>query len=255
MKYLEHSSGIATGTPLPDLYNDFVNLAASVNLEDWTSRLQALLRRIGFKWYLLSLGSDAVCNDPFERIITTFPEAWLQRYQEVDYLKVDPIVKHCKQHMLPLFWARERQFSKSYTRNFWVERETFGLGCGISIPLRYSDNVGSLNVAHSSKLSDEINADCKKAVSNLFFLIPFALEGLVNIHRSVNTLKESLTLREQECLKWAASGKTSWEIGKIIGCSERTVNFHFASIVRKLDVCNRRQAVAIAVSKNLISIH
>lgn len=63
-----------------------------------------------------------------------------------------------------------------------------------------------------------------------------------------------LTPREKEVLIWAGRGKTSSEIATILGLRERTVNFHFDQAIRRLDVLNRTQAVAKAISHRLIGI-
>lgn len=52
-----------------------------------------------------------------------------------------------------------------------------------------------------------------------------------------------LTPREVECVHWAAQGKTSWEISKILGITERTVNFHLSNSMQKTGSCNRQQLV------------
>ena len=39
-------------------------------------------------------------------------------------------------------------------------------------------------------------------------------------------------------------GKTSWEAAKILGITERTVNFHLNSAIRKTGCKNRYQAIA-----------
>ena len=56
-----------------------------------------------------------------------------------------------------------------------------------------------------------------------------------------------LTRRETECLFWASKGKTSWEIGNIVGCSERTANYHIANACLKMDVHGRQAAIALAL--------
>lgn len=61
-----------------------------------------------------------------------------------------------------------------------------------------------------------------------------------------------LTAREQSCLHWAALGKTSWEIGAILGITERTVNFHIANTCTKLDVYTRQAAIVIALQTGLL---
>ncbi len=173
----------------------------------------------------------------------------LDCYKVRDFIRVDPIIKYCRQHIAPLFWSRERLRAQGHTLDFWREREWHGLRCGISIPLRHNQLVGSLNVAHLASAEDELKADWGSASGNLFLLIPFALEGLNN---DSPPAQRQLSEREKECLKWSAVGKTSWEISRIVSCSERTVNFHLSNAIRKLGACNRRQAVAVAVARGII---
>jgi len=61
-----------------------------------------------------------------------------------------------------------------------------------------------------------------------------------------------LTEREKEVLTWVGRGKTSAEIAIIIGLSERTINFHCDQAMKRLDVINRTQAVAMAIARGLI---
>ena len=56
-----------------------------------------------------------------------------------------------------------------------------------------------------------------------------------------------LTEREAECLRWAAQGKTSWEIGHILGLSERTANYHISNACAKMNVRGRQAAIAQAL--------
>lgn len=63
-----------------------------------------------------------------------------------------------------------------------------------------------------------------------------------------------LTNRETDCLHWAAQGKTSWEIGRILGISERTVNFHIANTCDKLKVTGRQAAIATALRHGLLAL-
>lgn len=58
--------------------------------------------------------------------------------------------------------------------------------------------------------------------------------------------------REVETLTWAARGKTSAEIGEILGLSKRTVDFHIERARGKLGVATRVQAVMKATSGQLI---
>ena len=68
-----------------------------------------------------------------------------------------------------------------------------------------------------------------------------AVESLVAAFR--------LTLREAEVLYWVTLGKTSKDIGEILGSSPRTVNKHLEHIFEKLGVETRTAAANLASSK------
>ncbi len=61
-----------------------------------------------------------------------------------------------------------------------------------------------------------------------------------------------LTDREIEALTWVARGKSSADIGVILGVSERTVNFHIDNVIRKTGVATRVQAAIKCVMLGLI---
>jgi DNA-binding CsgD family transcriptional regulator len=58
-----------------------------------------------------------------------------------------------------------------------------------------------------------------------------------------------LTMRESEALYWATKGKTSRDIGDILGTSPSTVNKHLEHVFIKLGVETRTAAAALATSK------
>ncbi len=58
--------------------------------------------------------------------------------------------------------------------------------------------------------------------------------------------------RQLETLTWVARGKTSWEIGQILGLSKKTVDFHLDRARIQLGVSTRIEAVVKAASGRLI---
>jgi LuxR family quorum-sensing transcriptional regulator LasR len=63
-----------------------------------------------------------------------------------------------------------------------------------------------------------------------------------------------LTNREKEVLQWSAAGKSSWEIGQIVSCTEAGVNYHFCNIRRKFGVRSRWVALVMALEQGLIQM-
>lgn len=77
---------------------------------------------------------------------------------------------------------------------------------------------------------------------------------------NINTLKEALnnmevsnlSSTELEILKWVREGKSNGEIGTIIGKTQWGVKYHMASVMKKLNVSSRTQAVSQAISWGMI---
>ena len=61
-----------------------------------------------------------------------------------------------------------------------------------------------------------------------------------------------LTARQIECLSWAREGKSSTDIGAILGLSAHTVNEHIAAACDRLGVRTRTQAVAEAMARGML---
>ncbi|MBC8129434.1 MAG: helix-turn-helix transcriptional regulator [Rhizobiaceae bacterium] len=64
--------------------------------------------------------------------------------------------------------------------------------------------------------------------------------------------RPGVTVREIDCLRLVAEGRTSAEIALAYAISENTVNHHLAAVCRKLDALNRTHAVTIALRLGLI---
>ncbi len=62
----------------------------------------------------------------------------------------------------------------------------------------------------------------------------------------------NLTPRELESLRWTMEGKTAWELGNILGISERTAVLHINNATHKLDCINKHQAVLKALRLGII---
>ena len=62
----------------------------------------------------------------------------------------------------------------------------------------------------------------------------------------------NLSLREEQCLIWAARGKTYEEIGEITGLSYYSVRSHLDIARHKLHGANLTNAVAIALAQGVI---
>ncbi|WP_058546255.1 helix-turn-helix transcriptional regulator [Pseudomonas fluorescens] len=231
----------------------FTSLAKDANRCDWERLLNKVLRQLGFGSYLISLGPTAPRDtDPLAGLITTFPKHWLEHYRCDGLIEIDPILRHCRRELVPLFWDSERRRARGRSRHFWEQREQHGLRSGVSIPLRYEMLRGTLSVAFDDTQITEQKGFSNPAVYQLFMLIPYLLAGIRHqLHRPAQP-RQDLTPKEMDCLYWASEGKTTWEISHILTCSERTIDFHLLNARRKLGSVSRQQAVSAAVACGLV---
>jgi two-component system, NarL family, response regulator LiaR len=82
---------------------------------------------------------------------------------------------------------------------------------------------------------------------------PEVIHTLLDRAKSTPPSQEfGLSDREMEVLKLMVEGKTNNEIGYTLTISISTVKFHVRSIMEKLDVASRTEAVAVAVTYRLI---
>lgn len=72
------------------------------------------------------------------------------------------------------------------------------------------------------------------------------------IQSSMGLQRVALSPRELECLVWVSRGKSSGDIGSILGLSPRTVDSYLEKVCAKLRVRTRIEAVALAVRAGLI---
>lgn len=68
------------------------------------------------------------------------------------------------------------------------------------------------------------------------------------------TLIDSLTRREREVLQLMAEGKSNRAIGEFLFISEKTVKNHVSSILQKLSVQDRTQAVVISIKNGWVKL-
>lgn len=212
------------------------------------------VKRLGFDSWVYA--ANPYGQNAFPYVLSAYPAAWLKRYVEKGHLGIDPVVAHCREHTTPLVWTADGPIGERNRRcpSFFHDAADFGLKSGISTPVHgLGCQWGLLSVAGTGENPDRRTQ--LHQIAGVQLLATFTHEVG---HRFATTTQTGvnvhLTARELECLRWAAEGKTGWEIGRLLGISERTVVFHVENAARKLGVFGRRQAVARAIALQLITL-
>jgi len=176
---------------------------------------------------------------PFIRL--TYPASWLQRYLQMGYGDVDPIVREGFKRTLPFDWS-EIEVSRAAEASFLADAVEHGIGpYGFSIPVfSKHGHRGLFSVSFSRSERDWIDF----LAENRRVLIEIA--NRLHSKVVVEMFGENpphLTTRELECLRWIAVGKDTSEIAIILNISPYTVRDYMKSVRYKLDCVTSAQAV------------
>ena len=126
--------------------------------------------------------------------------------------------------------------------------ERVHLGRGVYIPVH--DVHGTCGAVGFGGDREVVNAG---ELKELTFIASYLFGRLSEIREIRSRTPAGLSRREIECLHWAAAGKTTTEMAKILDLSEYTVNHYLSRATRKLDSVNRVQTVAKAIRAGLIN--
>ncbi|MER9402279.1 LuxR family transcriptional regulator [Mesorhizobium sp. M0615] len=238
-RFLDQTNGIARSQQLFDLLSAF-----ALNFDCPWIAYRSLTPEPGIL--------KPVRRDP--AVMLNYPVEWQDRYFEMSYDRIDPIIIKTSRKRAGAFRWSEVYDDASTTdneRRVFDEAATFGLRSGLSVPLHGPDGrTAVMSFAHPW------DGEFKNRTVTYLELAAF------HFHRrftkfenlSVSEKTPDLSLREKECILWTAKGKSSWEVGTILGISANTVDFHIKNVMRKLDTCNRTAAAIKAVNFGIVDV-
>jgi DNA-binding CsgD family transcriptional regulator len=184
-----------------------------------------------------------------------YPAEYLVELGKRGLVAKDPIVIENFKSFKLQYWAdtfkRQGAFSDDM-HEIGALAEDFGFhkvrsGCG------YGHGVSNLKRTEGSFFCYQGMERSSRTEEILELVIPHFHEALRRV-TNISKNGSPLTSKETEIIKWVKQGKTTWDISTILGISERTVKFHVANILQKLDATTRAHAVAIALERKLIDI-
>jgi len=185
----------------------------------------------------------------------TYDTAWVDRYLEKDYLRVDPVISGCYARFHPTDWKQLDWTSKG-ARAFFKEALEFGVGNqGYSIPIRGPNGQFALFSVNAT-CEDDVWADF--TARNQRDLILFAhvfnqkaleFEGLADKGPT-----KGLSPREIDAMSLLAVGYSRAQVAENLSISEHTLRVYIESARFKLGALNTTHAVARAMQQGYIVV-
>ncbi len=235
----------------------FAELLCARTVEEWRTRIFKLGRDLGYEQTRLAILPDR--NAPIEAEYafqhSNYSSDWLNKYTAQRMHHIDPTFAHCVGKSIPLIWSPEI-FASREQKEMYEEACGYGIRSGVAFPIHGArGELGIMCLVSKEKPSRSLQLEAMQCIPELSCLRDYVFESSLQFIMHSARAREHIriTSRELECLKWSAVGKSSWEIGYLLNCTEATVNFHFSNIRRKFNTHSRQQAVVRAINLGLIN--
>lgn len=226
----------------------FSELQSSKDVDEIAAIVDRVTDSLGFTGFIF-----AHVNPGVElKVIDRRPMEWQDRFYRKGYAEKDPLIIESLGCMTPFKWSDKLKPSSFEQRRILAEASEFGLREGYFVPIRSATGEKSFLTYFSDRPNDVTEAiRGYERDLELFALMTYSA-FVQKIDAPVSPI--TLTVREKECLLWAARGKTASETALIMGITDHTVKAHLMHAAQKLDATNKTQAVVKAIYLQLIAV-
>ena len=211
---------------------------------------QSLIEKFGFSGYCVGDPLHPKIQREDRLWATTWPQEWLVRWFNKNYISIDPVIYQLIAHNTPFRWSDVRSKTSGTPARVMDEAHDFGMNDGFGVPV-YSRN-GSIVGVTMGTTHDEIGKREEACLHLATIYFQARLERFRPQPQRAPARK--LTPRERECLSWVAAGKSDWDISQILGISEDTAHEYVHNAIAKLNATTRAQAVALGLLEGAITL-
>jgi DNA-binding CsgD family transcriptional regulator len=185
--------------------------------------------------------------------IDNTPQAYSNAFRDSVVMRRDPVMQHCRKQSVPIIWDQQT-YTGQGLGELWEEQAQYGLNTGIAMALHLPEGRHFVLGVDRDKPLPSDAAELQRVVADLQLFAVHAQEAALRLllPEPMRPEKPALTPRELEALHWTMEGKTAWEVGAILGISERTAVLHVNNAMHKLGCVSKHAAVLKALRLGLI---
>jgi len=233
----------------------FQSILTARNREEFRGEVIRFADGLGFQTVAATTVFDHSVNDSEFDTVDNTPQAWSDYFRDRKTWRADPVMQHIKRQSVPIIWGRNT-YGDSGLDDLWEEQAQFGYHSGIALALHMPEGRHFILGVNTDAELTRDRRELTRMVADLQLFAVYAQDAawrvLMPRPQDASTIHVRLTPRELECLRWTMDGKTAWEVGGILGISERTAVLHLTNAMHKLECNNKHQAVLKALRLGLI---
>ena len=224
--------------------------------EEFRGEVIKFAQGLGFDTVAATAVQDETPACAIFECVDNIPDKFLAKFEDVAVWRIDPVMQHCKKSSVPIVWD-QTTYVKLGLGSHWEELADCGIQTGIAVALHMPEGRHFVFGVDRTGPLPEDPAALTRLVADLQLFAVHAQEAAWRVlmpeqFNAQSHLKAHLTPRELECLRWTMEGKTAWEVGTILGISERTAVLHLNNAMHKLECSSKHQAVLKALRLGLI---
>lgn len=232
---------------------EFVDAVDTARSPDAVTNLfRNAIAQAGFSAYVMCGLPDSQTEFRNRIIANGWPQEWAALYVSENLAEHDPVERHCLRTVEPFDWSAapydvEREVQ---AREVMRRASDFRMAEGYCVPIHYGDGSGAA-VSIAGERPD-FGRGVRAAMHLMALYAHHAMRGL--LRPTAPRREQVLTEREREVVRWAAAGKTDWEISIILHISRRTVHAHMQNAAHKLNAVNRVSTIVRALRTGEIAL-
>jgi DNA-binding CsgD family transcriptional regulator len=235
------------------LESGFTSVLKTRNRDEFQNEVVSFTKRLGFETVSATVVIDHLLGEAEFITVDNTPRGYREIFEDPNKCRSDPVMQHCKRQSVPIIWD-QATYAEKGAGEMWEVQARFGYCSGIAMALHLPDGRHFFLGVDRDKPVPPDPVEVTRLVADLQLFAVHAQDAALRILTPPSASPDvpALTPRELETLRWTMEGKTAWEVGNLLGISERTAALHVNNATHKLDCVNKHQAVLKALRLGLI---
>ena len=223
------------------------------NREELRDEVVRFATELGFDTVAATAVVDHPLAEPEFVSVNNTPDAFVESFDDSGLGRLDPVMQHLRRQSVPIVWD-QGTYVREGRADLWEAQARYGYRHGIALALHLPEGRHFLLGVDRDQPVPAHKGELTRVVADLQLFAVLAQDAALRILLPPPPADDrpALTPRELECLRWTMDGKTAWEVGSILGISERTAVMHMNNATHKLGCVNKHQAVIKALRLGLI---